>query len=314
MSRLLVTGADGFVGRHLVRAALLAGHEVTTAIAPNGVPAEQWLDGDVARYRGSILADLCEPTQIGRLAECEVDAVVHLAAVSSGSDARRDPRTAWLVNTVGTALLAEALAAVDASPRLLLISTGEVYGSSHRGPIAESADPAPCSPYAASKLAAEVAAMEVSRRRGLDLVVARPFPHTGPGQDERFVLPAFARRLSEAAVQGDAEVSVGDLSPVRDFLDVRDVVQAYLALLERGESGSVYNVASGAGQRLSDCFALLSDLTGSSAQPAEDASLLRPADIPSLIGDSASLRATTEWKPQLTFTQTLQDLVDAQAD
>jgi GDP-4-dehydro-6-deoxy-D-mannose reductase len=109
-------------------------------------------------------------------------------------------------------------------------------------------------------------------------------------------------------------IATGNLATIRDFLDVRDVVQAYLALLEKGAPGSVYNVASGVGRRLSDCFAELARLVGIEARAVEDAALLRPGDIPVLIGDATHLRQTTGWTPQIPFERTLQDLVNAQAD
>jgi GDP-4-dehydro-6-deoxy-D-mannose reductase len=230
--------------------------------------------------------------------------------VSSGAEARKDPEAAMRVNGEATAALLEALAAGGRRPRTLLVSTGEVYGAGHDGPIAESAPVHPISPYAASKVAAEQAA----RGSALPVIVARPFPHTGPGQDARFVLPAFTRRLLEARATGEREIPVGNLDVTRDFLDVRDVVRAYLLLLEHGSPGAVYNVASGTGQHLEGCFRTLARLVGVAAVPVADPALVRPADIPVLIGDPARLVAATGWSPQIPFERTLQDLVDAQAD
>jgi GDP-4-dehydro-6-deoxy-D-mannose reductase len=128
-----------------------------------------------------------------------------------------------------------------------------------------------------------------------------------------FVLPAFAARLREAGAQGHGDIPVGNLDVIRDFLDVRDVVRAYLLLVRHGEAGACYNVASGMGRHLRDCFQALAAALGVAAQPREDASLVRPADIPVLIGDATKLRATTGWQPAIDFEQTLQDLLDAQA-
>lgn len=313
MSRLLITGADGFVGRWLVPAALAEGHEVVAAIAPEGTPAAQWLAPAEARRVVTVTADLRDARQVASLAQHGADAVVHLAAVASGGDARRDPTLAWQVNTAGTAALAEALAATSSATRLLLVSTGEVYGRGHEGPIPETASAEPCSPYAATKLGAEVAAMEVWRRTGLPVTIVRPFTHTGPGQLDRYVLPAFIARLRRAVTSSEVEVAVGDLTPVRDFLDVRDVVKAYLLLLTHGEPGVVYNVATGTGRSLAACFAELARLIGANVVPVVDATLLRPADIPRLIGDPSRIQARTGWSPQIDFERTLQDLADAQA-
>lgn len=311
MSRLLITGADGFVGRWLTDAAVTAGHEVVASLAPGIEPPAEWASLDDAVE--VVHADITQPNDLTGVAERRPDAVVHLAAVASGSEARRNPTSAWMVNAAGTAALADALASVS-SPRFLLVSTGEVYGREHADPIAETAAIAPCSPYAASKAAAELAALEVARRTGMEVVIARPFPHTGPGQAPRFVLPAFASRLRTAAATGATSIKVGDLTPVRDFLDVRDVVRAYLLLLEHGQPGEAYNVASGTGHSLDELFVQLQQLVGTRVATSVDPSLLRRSDIPRLIGDPGRLKAATGWSADIPLTQTLRDLVDAQAD
>lgn len=311
--RLLVTGADGFVGRWLVRAAGAAGHQVLAAVLPGqGIPVG-WRDGAAGRVE-VVEADLATAAGVEALAATHPEGVVHLAAVASGTAARRDPALAWAINAGATAVLADTLARNPRPPRFLQVSTAEVYGREHAMPIAESAALAPCSPYAASKVGGEVAVMEVRRRTGLPVIVARPFPHTGPGQAPIYVLPALASRLRESARRGATQVPVGNLAPIRDFLDVRDVVRAYLLLLEQGHAGEAYNVASGTGRRLADCFAILARLLGSDAHPVQDASLLRTADIPALVGDATKLRAATGWSPDIPFDRTLQDLVDAETD
>lgn len=311
--RLLVTGADGFVGRWLVREALRQGWGVTAVTGPGGAPPGAWLEPSAAMDVATFEADITSPADRARIASAEVDAIVHLAAVASGADARRDPALASAVNSSATIGLGQALEAVGARPRLLFVSTAEVYGGGHEGPIAESVTPRPVSPYAESKWLAEKGLGGLFAG-GTVVTIARPFPHTGPGQDARFVLPAFARRLREAKRAGEREIAVGNLDVVRDFVDVRDVVRAYLLLLEHGEAGEVYNVATGQGRHLEDCFRTLAGLVGVDAVPMQDASLVRPADIPVLIGDPARLAAATGWSPQIPFERTLQDLVDAQAD
>lgn len=312
MSRLLVTGADGFVGRHLVRAARAAGTTVIAAVGPGGATPEQWLTPEELDGVTALSVDLRQAGSYQELASHQPDAVVHLAALSSGAAARQDPAAAWSVNAGGTAALLDALAA-GGSPTVLMVSTGEVYGRGHSEPIPESAPLVPASPYAATKVGAELAADEVRRRTGLKVIVARPFTHTGPGQAPLFVIPALATRLREALKRDLWQIPVGDLTPVRDFLDVRDVVSAYLLLLEKGESGEAYNIASGIGQSLADCFKRLAELMGSPARAVTMPSLLRQSDIPVLIGDPRKLRAATGWAPQYSFERTLQDLVDAQA-
>jgi len=314
--KVLVTGADGFAGRWVLRALLAAGHEVVAAAQPlahrGAIPeaeraAVPWVPlelGDVRSVRQAAARDL--------------DAVVHLAAVASGGDALKDPGVAWSVNAAGTARLLGELGrrrqAEEMDPLVLLVSTAEVYGAGPARPLRETDPVAPRSPYAASKAGAELAAMETRLRTGLRVVVARAFPHTGPGQDERFVAPAFARRLRGARLAGARVVKVGNLEPVRDFLDVRDVAAAYVALLARGAPGEVYNVASERGVSLRELFDRLAAIVGVDAIAESDPEFMRPADIPALVGDSGKIRAATGWAPAIPFDQTLRDLVHAQAD
>ena len=318
--KVLVTGADGFVGSWLVRRLLADGRAVYGADRPaQGSPPG---DGRMTQEeRGAVQwlpLELADGASVRRVAVQPYDAVVHLAAVSSGTDAAGDPGHAWDVNAAGTARLAQTLADAKrsgrADPVVLVVSTGEVYGRGDPTPRRETDPVAPCSPYAASKLGAEVAALETWRRTGLRVVVARAFAHTGPGQDGRFVVPAFAQRLKFAKKVGAPVVKVGDIEPVRDFLHVQDVVDAYARLLARGQPGEIYNVASGLGVSLEQVLRRLGELIGVRPIPEVDPDLMRPADIPHLVGDASKLRAATGWAPRRSLDETLKDVVDAQAD
>lgn len=310
--RVLVTGADGFVGRHLVRRLLARGDIVGAACRPGGPP--------LAAHPAMVPLplELTDDRSIRGALEFEPDAVVHLAAVASTREAREDPGRAWVVNAGGTARLAEALAARRAAggrdPLLLAVSSGEVYGAGETGRRREDDPVRPISPYAASKAGAEIAALEVWRRTGLRVIVARPFTHTGPGQDAGFVLPAFVRRLRAARASGERRVATGNLEPVRDLLDVRDVVEAYLALLASGAPGEIYNVARGEGTALRELFRRLAELLDLDAEPVPSPELARANDIPHLVGDAGKLRRTTGWSPAITLDATLRGLLDAQAD
>ena len=310
--RVLVTGADGFVGRHLVRRLVARGDAVGAATAL-GAPAAP-RDTGVAR----LPFELTDDRSIRAALDFDPEAVIHLAAVASTREAREDPGRAWAVNAGGTARLAEAMAtrrAVGGRDALLLVvSTGEVYGTGTGAARREDDQLRPISSYAASKVGAEVAALEVWRRTGLRAIVARPFTHTGPTQDRRFVLPAFVERLRQAKAGGAREVATGNLDPVRDLLDVRDVIEAYLALLDRGTPGETYNVARGEGCSLRALFLRLAELVGVAAEPRPSAELIRGTDIPHLVGDTTKLRQATGWSPAITLDATLRGLVDAQAD
>lgn len=318
--RVLVTGADGFVGRWLVRRLLADGRDVFAAVRP-ATSAAHADDGLTDAEREAVRwlpLELLDADSIRQVAGSPYDAVIHLAAVASGPEALRDPGGAWTVNAVGTVrlcqVLADGKAAGRSDPLVLIVSSAEVYGRGEARPRRETDVPAPCSPYAASKVAAETAGLEAWRRAGLRVIVARPFAHTGPGQDARFVVPAFAQRLRFAQRIGAPVVKVGNLEPVREFLHVQDVVDAYARLLTKGQPGETYNVASGEGLSLEDLLFRMAGLIGVRPIPEADPDLMRPADIPHLVGDGAKLRHATGWAPRFTLDQTLKDVLDAQAD
>lgn len=314
--KITVTGADGFVGGWMVRELLRTGHHVVGAVRIGAGPPKDLAEGERLRVQWADF-DLLSADSVNALADISTDAVIHLAAVASGADARRDPGYAWAVNAAGTARVAEAFGRVRTEgrgdPLLLVVSTGEVYGGADRGSFRETDVPLPASPYAASKLGAEIAAAEVSRRTGLRVAVARAFPHTGPGQSDKYVVPALALRLRTAKRIGAPVINVGNLQPVRDLLDVRDVVRAYRLLLERGATG-VFNVASGTGVPLESIVMRLMDLVGHRVILETDPTLARPNDLLHLVGDPARLVDATGWHPTFSLDQTLEDLLDAQAD
>ncbi len=311
---MLVTGADGFVGRHLVRRLLREGHLVAAAVRRGSPSVAEWQGNAVT----TIPFELTDADSIASALEFAPEAVVHLAAVASNKEASSDPGQAWVVNAAGTARLAEGLARRKAADFgdavLLVVSSGEVYGAGEPVPRVETDPARPQSPYAASKLGGEVAALEVWRRAGLRVIVARPFTHTGPGQPTRFVLPAFVERLRKARTGNLREVPTGNLEPVRDLLDVRDVVEAYVGLLRKGRAGEVYNISRGEGLSVGEVFQRLAALIGVDAEPRPDPELARARDLPYLVGDSSKLRAATGWAPAITLDAMLRGLLDAQTN
>jgi GDP-4-dehydro-6-deoxy-D-mannose reductase len=310
--RVLVTGADGFVGRRLVPRLIESGHGVTAACRPSEEP-QSWLD---RRWKDGVRVipfELTDPGSIREALSSPHDAVIHLAAVASVREAREDPGRAWEVNAAGTARLVDALLSSGSDPLVLIISSAEVYGRGPASPRMESDPPLPQSPYAASKAGAEIAALEAWRRTGLRVVVARPFTHTGPGQHSPYVVPAFVERLLAVKAGATRRVPTGNLEPVRDLLDVRDVVEAYLTLLAGAIPGEIYNIARGEGISLGELFRRVAAIVGVEAEPVPDPALVRAGDIPYLVGDASKLRRTTGWAPTITLEQTLRDMVDAQA-
>lgn len=310
--KVLVTGADGFVGQWLVQALLGAGHQVTGAVRDGRpIPGRQSA-AELAAVRW-IPLDLQDTASIDAVAREEAEWVVHLAAVASSVEAGRDLAVAWAVNAAGTARLVESLASHANAERVVVVSTGEVYGPGEPRPRRETDPVRPVSPYAATKAAAEIAALEAGRRTGLAVMVARAFPHTGPGQTATYVAPAFLDRIRMAQRTGAVAVKTGNLDPVRELLDVRDVVEAYVALLERGRAGEVYNVARGEGIAIGELFARLAEAAGVRVLPEPDPSLMRTTDVLHLVGDPTKITSETAWAPRRSLDQTLRDLVNAQA-
>ena len=304
----LVTGAGGFVGPWLVPLLQAAGHRVVGVQKPGlAVPdlGIEWLE-----------VELTDPRETrGAIARVRPACVVHLAALSSPSEAREQPLEALRANYLAVDSLLEALAADAPQARLLYVGTGEIYGLRSRGahPVDEGVRPAPPGTYSATKAAAEQRA-RLAAARGLDVVCVRPFNHTGPGRQPGFAEAAFARQIA-LIERGelDPPLRVGNLESVRDFSDVRDVVRAYLLLLERGECGTVYNVCSGQGHSMREVLDVL--LSWSSAHPEVevDPTLFRAsaADACALVGDPGRLRALG-WRAAHSFEETLRDVLEDQ--
>jgi GDP-4-dehydro-6-deoxy-D-mannose reductase len=282
---ILVTGAQGFVGGHL--------------LAELGERA-QALDADVTDARALSSA----------LEGVEPEAVVHLAAGSSVADSWHDRGEAWRVNALGTVNVLEAVRVQAPSARVLVASTGEVYGRAEEIPTSESAPLAPLSPYAASKVAAEVAAGQ-AQRGGLDVVVTRAFQHVGPGRDERFAVGSWSAQIARAEEAGGGTVRVGNLSARRDITDVRDVCRAYAALLDRAVPAGTYNVASGRAVEMREVLEALIELAECPIEVEPDPERMRPADLPIICGDASLLRAATGWEPTIPLEQTLRDTLQA---
>lgn len=289
--RALLTGGNGFVGRHLAEHLRQSGDEVAILDLPDDIT-------DVA---------VVERT----LREVRPEAIYHLAALSHVGSSWSDPSEVLRVNVIGSAVTFAVAREVVPTATTLLVSSAEVYGTvrPEQLPLDESAAPAPMSPYAASKLAAEVLAQQAVRAFGQRIVIARPFNHVGPGQSPNFFVPAMASRMVAAVREGRGEIPVGNLTSRRDFLDVRDVVAAYRLLIERGVSGEVYNIASGVDRSMSDIAHDIRALIDSSLIFVTDESLMRPVDVPVLRGDSQKINAATGWSPRWSWSDTLADVV-----
>jgi GDP-4-dehydro-6-deoxy-D-mannose reductase len=307
--KVLVTGANGFVGKSVVRRLLADGNSVVAAVGPGasgnaGAPNLTTVSLDLANDV-SVHACFAEP----------VDAVIHLAAIALSRAADRDPAAAWTVNAEGTAKLTAVLGAAAAQwkkpPLFLLSSTADVYAWQKR-PIKEEDAVQPSTPYGSSKLGAELVTQQAARCSGLRVIIARSFPTSGAGQDESFWIPARSRLLREVKRNGWAVVPVGDLTAVRDFLHVEDVADAYALMLKRGTPGEVYNIASGREVTLDQIHTRLEQLLDIAPKHEVDGSQVRREARPYLVGDAAKLRAATGWSPRRTLDDILRDVLDAQ--
>ena len=306
--RVLVTGASGFVGRHLLAALAEAGH---AAIAAGG-PA------DGAPF---VPLDLRDAAGVARVvADAHPDHIVHLAGQAFVPRSIADPLETFAVNAGGTANVLEAARrfrdATGTAVRTLIVSSAEVYGIQRpeRMPLDESALLRPHNPYAASKAAAELYARSYAQTYDLFVAIARPFNHIGPGQDARFAVASFAQQIAQIAAGGPKIMQVGNLEAQRDFLDVRDVVRAYLALLANAGSGEVYNICSGRAVALREVLRQLITIARVAVEIRDDPERMRPSDVPLLLGEAAKLRSATGWEPAYALPASLRDIyADAQA-
>jgi len=289
--RALITGGKGFVG--------------------------QWLSAHL-KDRGDDVAiidletDVADGAAVRRvMSDVRPDAVYHLAAMTHVGDSWEHPSQVLRVNVLGTAEILAAARAIPELPRVLVVSSAEVYGvvGTDQLPLDEHTATLPASPYAASKLAAEAVALQAWRGYGQPVMVVRPFNHIGPGQSPNFFVPALAKRIVEARRAGAGSLPVGTLTTRRDFTDVRDVVVAYRWLIEAGEPGGVYNVCSGRDVAMAEVAHDLLRLAGADLELVTDPALVRPVDVPRLRGDATLLRETTGWVPVIPLATTLADVL-----
>ena len=303
--RILVTGASGFVGSALLQ--LLARDHGECQVFAFGHGNGQMNPIDLTD-RSAVEAAIrkTRPT-----------ALVHLAAVAAPADARNAPRHAWDVNVTGTMNLAESVMRHAPEARFVYVSSSEAYGASFQSaagrPVTENEPLRPTTVYGATKAAADLMIGQMAYD-GLRAVRCRPFNHTGPGQSDAYVVPAFARQVAEImAGKNEPVIHVGNLEVERDFLDVRDVVRAYARLATvdfDAEPDRVYNIASGQPRKIRDILDMLIARSGLDIEVRTDPERLRLNDTPFVCGDASRARDRLNWRPVVPFEQTIADVLD----
>ena len=293
--KALVTGAAGFVGRHLCAHLLAEGDTVIGVDLADG-------------------PDLLDPQGVLHLfEEHRPDVVYHLGGWSDIGGSWDAPFACFRANAEGTFNVLEA-ARQTSMPRVLVVSSADVYGKVDPAelPLTESSPYRPVTPYAASKVAADELAHQAWLGHGLETVRVRAFNHLGPGQTTRFVAPAIAHRIAVNERDGGDEVAIGNLTPRRDITDVRDVVRAYRMLMTDGRPGVAYNVCTGVDLSMDDLAERLVAMASRPMTLVADPDLQRPVETPILRGDNSRIRAHTGWSPRIAIDQTLADVLDEQ--
>jgi GDP-4-dehydro-6-deoxy-D-mannose reductase len=312
-NKILITGASGFVGSHLI-------DHLSLDLDNNlfGTSFSKSVSRNLGKSQDKIKlleVDLSKEGEVFKLIEeIKPDVIYHLAAFTSAADSFSSPRETVLNNIACQINIFEAMRKSNLlESKTLVVSSAEVYGSVGKEelPINEKTTLNPTNPYAISKLTQDFLGRQYFLSYGLKAIRVRPFNHVGPRQTPNFVVSAFAQKIAEIE-KGKREpiLPVGNLEAKRDFTDVRDVVKAYDLLMKKGELGEVYNIGSGMSYKISEILNRLLSLTKIKIEVKVDRSLFRPIDDPDLVCDATKLKNLTGWKPEISLDKTLEDTLD----
>jgi len=299
----LVTGASGFVGQHLLtrlRGRHVIGWHHPQQPAPASSPGVTWRAVDVVEREAVESA----------LGLDAPDEIYHLAGAPQVDTSWQNVVPHLRTNAIGTYHLLEAVQRLNLSCRMLVVTSAQIYQSSD-DPIDEDAPMVPPTPYGLSKLAQDQLALRAAREDGLDVVLARPFNHTGPGQQPAYAVPSFARQIARIeAGLAPPVITVGNLDSRRDITDVRDVIDAYRLMMQSAPPGRPYNVCSGRAWRIGDLLEELLQRSRADIEVSVDPSRLRPHDVPVIQGDATRIRSELGWAPRTTVEETLRDTLN----
>lgn len=313
MKKVLITGITGFVGQHLASHLIPQNNYEIVGTYRSDASLDSF--GELKNHITFKKVDLGNAEAV---AECilseKPDAVIHLAAQASPAASFKTPIDTLTNNIASEYSVLEALKINNMrDTRVLIISTGEIYGlvTPTDIPVDENTPLRPASPYAVSKIAQDYLGLQYHLAYHLDIIRLRPFNHIGPGQKAGYVVADFAKQIAE--IEKDVKepiLSVGNLNAKRDFTDVRDMVKAYGLVLEKGESGEVYNLGSGHSHKIADILEQLLALSEKEIEVKVDPERFRPVDVPEIVCNNRKFTSLTQWKPEIPFETTLKDILD----
>lgn len=308
---ILITGISGFAGSYLTEHLIATGEE---AIFGTYLTQDSLINLESVKDKVKVhKVDLLHKEDVQSLVNSvQPSLVYHLAALTSAGDSFRNPAETITQNASIEINLLEALRKTKPDCKILVVSSAQVYGRVDKKdlPIDEQTLFCPTNPYAVSKITQDFLAFQYFLSYKLSIVRIRPFNHTGPRQSSQFVVSAFARKIAELEKSQNNVIKVGNLEPKRDFTDVRDIVKAYVLLMEKGIPGEVYNVGSGVSYSIRDILNKLLAFAKKEMIIEQDPLLLRPSDTPEFVCDNAKMRGLTGWTPKIPLEQTLKETLD----
>jgi GDP-4-dehydro-6-deoxy-D-mannose reductase len=314
MDRYLITGFSGFVGKHFLEY-LETLHSPVSVLGVDIVPPDFGLEMLQNVKCDFEKMDLLDREGIERIIlQFQPNYILHLASYSSVAFSWQNPVKSFQNNTNIFLNVLDAVHAVNPSVRILSVGSSEEYGdlAQGRGKFSEEDTLHPVSPYAVARVSQEMLSSVYAKGYGLDIVMTRSFNHIGPGQKDIFVVASFARRLVEMKKGGDTspKLLTGDISLIRDFVDVRDVVRAYDGLLKKGRKGEMYNICRGVGYSLKELVQQMSSILDMDVLTETDEKLIRPNDNKVIIGSNEKIKRHIGWAPEIPLRRSLEDVIN----
>lgn len=300
--KALITGASGFVGGFLTEFLIGKGLDVLGISRSEGFLNKE----KNIKYRCDILnADGLENI----LQSFQPDYIIHLAAPAFIPTSLKLPKQTYDLVFLGTLNLLECVRKLELNTKILYVSSADVYGNSLNPVLSELDSCKPINPYSSAKACAELMCQQYFHSYGIDVVIARPFNHTGPYQSPDFVCSDFAYQIASMTKNSEKKIFTGNIEVKRDFMDVRDVVDAYYKLLTYGQSGEIYNVSSGRASSIREIITMLFNHAGiTKYEIVTDPQKVRSNDVPIRIGDRTKIFQHTGWKPVYVLNETIEDL------